>query len=133
MLALPSKPQGFARCCRLSCSTDFKRVFRCHQGPRVRRGCFTIYSCPNNTAARLGIVVSRKAVPRAVTRNRIKRFVRESFRCCRMQLPPADFVVVCHASIAYVSRSKLAQGLHASWPTAVHQHQQRQACSSLHT
>ena len=43
--------------------------------------------------ARLGIVVGRKALPRAVDRNRFKRLVREQFRKVAAQLQPLDIVV----------------------------------------
>ncbi|WP_367115654.1 ribonuclease P protein component [Thiohalocapsa sp.] len=44
----------------------------------ARRRC---ESCdPHDVPARLGLAVSRKALPRAVDRNRVKRIVRETFR-----------------------------------------------------
>lgn len=43
--------------------------------------------------ARLGIVVGKKLLKRAVDRNRVKRVIREQFRCLRPQLPPVDLVV----------------------------------------
>lgn len=41
--------------------------------------------------ARLGVVAAKRLAPRAVTRNTIKRVVRESFR--RTALPPLDCIV----------------------------------------
>jgi ribonuclease P protein component len=45
--------------------------------------------------ARLGIVAARKAIPRAVDRNRSKRLVREAFREFQDELGATDVVVVC--------------------------------------
>lgn len=48
---------------------------------------------PNDAqAARLGLVVGKKILPRAVDRNRAKRAIRESFRLAQ-RLPPLDIVV----------------------------------------
>jgi ribonuclease P protein component len=44
------------------------------------------------TTARLGLIASRKAAPRAVDRNRGKRLAREAFRAVRPQLPAVDIV-----------------------------------------
>ena len=44
-------------------------------------------------AARLGLVVGKKLLKRAVDRNRLKRVVRENFRLRRLQLPSYDLVV----------------------------------------
>ena len=43
--------------------------------------------------ARLGLVVGKKLLKRAVDRNRVKRVIREQFRRLRPQLPPVDLVV----------------------------------------
>ncbi len=43
--------------------------------------------------ARLGLVVGKKLLKRAVDRNRLKRVVRENFRLRRPELPPCDLVV----------------------------------------
>ena len=46
-----------------------------------------------NTEARLGLVVAKKLLKRAVDRNRVKRVVREQFRLRRSALPAVDLVV----------------------------------------
>ena len=50
--------------------------------------------------ARLGIVVGRKAFPRAVDRNRFKRLVREQFRKVFARLQPLDIVVQAQGKLA---------------------------------
>jgi ribonuclease P protein component len=43
-------------------------------------------------APRLGIAVGRKVAPSAVSRNAVKRILRERFRRNRTALPPVDLV-----------------------------------------
>jgi ribonuclease P protein component len=43
--------------------------------------------------ARLGMVIGKRAVRRAVDRNRAKRVLRETFRTRRSELPCVDIVV----------------------------------------
>lgn len=43
--------------------------------------------------ARLGMVIPKRLLDRAVDRNRMKRCIRESFRLARAALPACDFVV----------------------------------------
>jgi len=61
-----------------------------------RQGRFFIVLARNNPggkAARLGIVVSRRTAPGAVSRSAMKRLVREVFRHLRGALGTTDFVV----------------------------------------
>jgi len=46
-----------------------------------------------NDEARLGVVVGKKLLKRAVDRNKVKRVVREQFRQRRAGLPPYDLIV----------------------------------------
>jgi len=45
------------------------------------------------SSARLGIVVAKKLVRRAVQRNLLKRLAREAFRNARPTLPPYDLIL----------------------------------------
>lgn len=42
---------------------------------------------------RLGMIVAKRLLKRAVDRNRVKRCVRETFRGVRAELPACDFVI----------------------------------------
>jgi ribonuclease P protein component len=79
---------------RLRRRTDFLRVRRA--GLRFQSTHFVIYLAmlPDQPTARLGLAVSRE-LGNAVVRNRIKRRLRESFRCClRPTLGPGSSVMI---------------------------------------
>jgi ribonuclease P protein component len=100
---------------RLSRSRDFDAVYR--HGRSVSTRSFTLYWFQREDAEdepRLGIAVSKKAVPRAVDRNRIKRRLREVWRARAPELPRGrDYVLVVRAGLAEAAE---AQG--HEWLTA---------------
>lgn len=65
--------------------------------------------------ARLGIAVSKRNIPRAVDRNRLKRTVRESFRLHRSRLGPVDVVVLISAPALTTERATMRNGLQDIW------------------
>jgi ribonuclease P protein component len=76
----------------------------------------TVLATPNSrNVSRLGLVISRKAAGTAVSRNRIKRQVRESFRHWQAQLGSLDIVVIARAGIAKRPNRDLAQSLEKIW------------------
>lgn len=68
---------------------------------------------------RLGMAVSRKVSPDAVVRNRIKRQVRESFRLCYRELPPADCIVVARGGAGALDKAALRADLALLWQRAI--------------
>jgi ribonuclease P protein component len=73
------------------------------------RGKFlTISWLPSESSpARLGLVVGKRQAPLAVTRNTVKRVVRESFRLERTQLKLGDYVVRLQSSARNLSLVEL--------------------------
>lgn len=83
------------------------------KGKRLARGALFIVSAAASAVpcARLGLVIAKRFAVRAVTRNAIKRVVREAFRHTRGVLPPADYVVRLNARVPALSLTALKQGV----------------------
>lgn len=64
---------------------------------------------------RIGFVIAKKKVRRAVDRNRLKRTVRESFRLHQATLPATDIVFLARQDLADLSSSELTASLAQSW------------------
>ena len=77
---------------RLVNKVDFDRVFAGSQ--RARTDYVVVMARPNQVGyPRLGMIVAKRLLARAVDRNRVKRCTRESFRLVLPDLPACDFVV----------------------------------------
>ncbi len=77
---------------KLRKTDDFSSVFRfkCAQ----RGQCIDVLACPNHLVhPRLGLVVPKKILARAVDRNRVKRILREVFRLRQRTLGGMDMIV----------------------------------------
>ncbi len=91
--------QTFSKNNRLLSSEAFQQVFD-KASYRVSCRQFLILAKPNTRSnARLGLVIGKKNIRLAVSRNRIKRLVRESFRCCETELPPTDIVFLARRGL----------------------------------
>jgi ribonuclease P protein component len=63
-------------------------------GRAIRRPDFTVLFKANALGIpRLGLIVPKRILPRAVDRNRVKRKLREWFRCNRTQLGSRDILI----------------------------------------
>ena len=82
----------FMRDARLVKPGEFEQVFK--ENERARTDSLLVMARPNELGhARLGMVIAKRLLPRAVDRNRVKRCVRETFRLQSQDLPACDFVV----------------------------------------
>lgn len=109
---------GFSRDSRLLSTRDFQRVFRSNQ--RSVDGFFLVLATPNGLDhARLGLALSKRQLPRAVSRNRFKRLIRESFRLHKDDLAGLDIVVVARRDTATCSNEKARHSLAAHWQRLV--------------
>ncbi len=114
--ALPERKAGFARCDRLLTPQEYSWVFQ--QPVKSADGYFTVLGRRRGGGpSRLGLVVSKKNVKRAVDRNRIKRVIRESFRHNRLALDEMDIVVLGRRGVESQSNRILADSLSRHWKT----------------
>ncbi|HAR79519.1 MAG TPA: ribonuclease P protein component [Succinivibrionaceae bacterium] len=111
---------AFRREFRLLTSSEFDKVFEkpiraSAQGVLVLARANNLDSC-----ARLGLVVPKKVLKRAVWRNRIKRLVRESFRLNHNSMPSVDYVFIARPSIDKFSNEQLYLMLKKLWEQISH-------------
>lgn len=84
---------AFPPSARLLRSVEFEQVLR-GADVRLRDGPLRLNAVFSRMHhARLGLIVGKKAIPRAHARNRVKRIVRNRFRCSRATLGSVDVVV----------------------------------------
>ncbi|MDT0668692.1 MULTISPECIES: ribonuclease P protein component [Mammaliicoccus] len=77
---------------RIKKNNDFQRIYK--KGKSVANRQFVIYTAENDLDHfRLGISVSKK-MGNAVTRNRIKRSIRECFKNHKENIIPKDIIVI---------------------------------------
>jgi ribonuclease P protein component len=89
----PITSRAFPRKFRLTDKHEYDRVLKSRAVP-LRCGCFRVFATASETNdARLGLIIGKRHLKRAVDRNRVKRLVRESFRITRANLPSVDIVV----------------------------------------
>ena len=86
--------QTFARRYRLTKTDEFSSVFGFRRAIRGKLLMLHYQPRPDGlNDARLGVVVGKKLLKRAVDRNRVKRIIREQFRRERRNLPACDLIV----------------------------------------
>jgi ribonuclease P protein component len=74
------------------------------------RGFLLVWRENNLQVARLGITASKK-IGCAVVRNRVKRFVREYFRCNRLKIAIVDINLIARRESAQMTFSHIEQEL----------------------
>src|SRR5574343_1088467 len=86
--------QTFARRYRLTKTDEFSSVFGFRKA--IRGQWLMLHFQPrgeDEISARLGLVIGKKQLKRAVDRNRVKRVIRDQFRRQRAELPAVDLAV----------------------------------------
>jgi ribonuclease P protein component len=89
----PTRSFQFPREFRLTQKIQYDAVLAA-RGFQIRSGCLRAFVISNDRrGARLGLIVGKRQLKRAVDRNDVKRALRESFRVARGSLPSFDVVV----------------------------------------
>ncbi|MEZ5541161.1 MAG: ribonuclease P protein component [Pseudomonadota bacterium] len=117
------RARGFSRRVRLTEPADYQRVFKQCQYKAANRWLTLLATANTLEHPRLGLAISRKVARHAVTRNRIKRVVRESFRHRQTELGALDIVVLGRDDVASQTTRTLATALDRLWTRLI------QACA----
>lgn len=105
----------FPRSCRLISASDYKHVFDNSQ-LKVSNKSFLVLACTNSLhRPRLGLVVAKKNVNKAVARNRLKRLIRVSFRTQKGVLENLDLVVLARKDADKLEGRAIALQLTQLW------------------
>ena len=113
MLASSECALRYRKSQRLLGKQDFDQVFAHARAYKNR--CFTVLvrtdKRPTDLAppqtARLGLVVAKRKVRLAVSRNRVKRLTRERFRYHARRLPAADVIVMANSACTHTSNKEI--------------------------
>jgi ribonuclease P protein component len=99
---------------KLSQPDHYRRVFDSPEY-KVSSGAFLLLAAPGATqSSRLGVVVAKKNIRRAVGRNRIKRLVREQFRHHPFE-KAIDLVVLARSGADQMDNPSLWEELDRLW------------------
>ena len=64
---------------------------------------------------RIGLVIAKRVAKTAVSRNRIKRVLRESFRQNQEQLKGLDIIIIARQQCDTLDKTKLRRGIDLLW------------------
>src|SRR5690606_28025356 len=113
-LSKPARRFRLDRGRRLTSSRAFDELFA--SGARRSNEYFVLLERPSgHSGPRLGIAISKRAVPEAHDRSRIKRIVRESYRLNAERMRPVDIVVQVRARARDARNRELFAALDRLW------------------
>lgn len=119
--------QGFPKASRLLSEKEFTPVFGQPDFRVSSRFLLVLARASDLPQARLGIVVGKKNVARAVQRNRIKRMIRESFRRRKSDFGTIDLVVLARKGLDGFDNCDIQAQLHSLFDELSRKLQQKQA------
>lgn len=99
---------------RLLTKAEYKAVFDKSQ-KISQKHLMILYKVNQKPYARLGLVVPKRVARSAVTRNGIKRILRESFRHHPSRLIGVDIIIIARQQCDTLSKQKLREGIDKLW------------------
>lgn len=112
--SLNAHPKSFSRCHRLTKSSDYRWE---KQETRYKETASFSFLIRQNSKreGRIGIIVARKKFKKAVTRNRFKRIIRESFRCGKHYAKGYDVILIVKKGADVLNKRVLRKELDNQW------------------
>lgn len=105
----------FLRSHRLLEASQFKPLFDQPQWRASSQHFLLLVSENNLATARLGIVIGKRRVKKAVDRNLLRRLMRESFRHRNAELAGLDIVVLVRANLNHPDKAVITTELTKVW------------------
>ncbi len=111
---MSKKTGNFTRSNRINDPKEYRLVFK--SPCRSADIKFLVLARKNGLKqARLGLAIAKKNVSRAVSRNQIKRTIRESFRHNKALLKGMDVVVIAHKKQTIINNKFIIESISAHW------------------
>nr|WP_299245151.1 ribonuclease P protein component [uncultured Halomonas sp.] len=123
--------QTFPRALRLLTAGDYRHVFNDAEYKIHGKGLLALARNNSLGHIRVGLVFSKKNVRRAVDRNRLKRFVRESIRLQQHRLPSVDVVLLARRGVNDLDNATVQRQLHGMWRRLEKEAHRRSSAISL--
>jgi len=104
------KSEDFPKRYKIRDSNLFNNLF--NTGSRFSLESVRIITAPNKLGyPRLGISITKKSVPKAVDRNKLKRIFREFFRKNKQLIGPSDLLIISRQFNTYKIKSYKAEDI----------------------
>lgn len=118
---ITNKPQSFPKSHRLLTPSQFRGVFD-NPKKKLHASHIMAFIQPNELQhPRLGLAITKKKVPTAVARNRLKRLVRENFRQQSINMTHIDIVFIVKRPITELTNDALVQQIQQILHKTLHQ------------
>jgi ribonuclease P protein component len=105
----------FPRSCRLLTAADYKAVFDGAELKVSSKYFLILARVTTPHSARVGLIIAKKNVKKAVQRNRLKRQIRQAFRVNKDLLEHLDLVVLAKKDADKLSNPAVASQLTHLW------------------